>query len=428
MADKKISQLSAASTPLSGSELVELVQGGNNVKATAQDVADLVDLTTIQSDITTLQLNVSNNTSDITVLQLDVASLQTGKQDNITLTTTGTSGAATLVGSTLNIPQYSGGGSPTGSAGGDLSGTYPNPTVSAIHSIDMQSGLPTSGDVWVYGGTPPKWQHQMLHASQVDNDSAVTGTHVDDALDHLNTTKVETSRTISTSSPLSGGGDLSANRTISIADAAADGTTKGAAAFTASDFNSASGVISIDYANGQAASGSNKGFLTSSDWTTFNSKEPSITVGTIAQYWRGDKLWQTLDKTAVGLGNVDNTSDSTKNSATATLTNKRITARTGTVASTATPSINIDNVDYYSITALATAITSVSYTGTPTTGQTLWISITDNGTARAIAWGSANWEPSGNVALPTTTVAGVRLDVAFIWNEATSKWRCVGVA
>jgi hypothetical protein len=32
------------------------------------------------------------------------------KQDNITLTTTGTSGAATLVGSTLNIPQYAGSG------------------------------------------------------------------------------------------------------------------------------------------------------------------------------------------------------------------------------------------------------------------------------------------------------------------------------
>jgi hypothetical protein len=32
-------------------------------------------------------------------------------QDAITLTTTGTSGAATLVGATLNIPQYSGGGS-----------------------------------------------------------------------------------------------------------------------------------------------------------------------------------------------------------------------------------------------------------------------------------------------------------------------------
>ena len=31
------------------------------------------------------------------------------KQDTLTLTTTGTSGAATLIGATLNIPQYSGG-------------------------------------------------------------------------------------------------------------------------------------------------------------------------------------------------------------------------------------------------------------------------------------------------------------------------------
>lgn len=59
---------------------------------------------------------------------------------------------------------------------------------------------------------------------------------------------------------------------ISIADAVADGTTKGAAAFNASDFNSASGVISIDYTNGQSASASNKGFLASTDWTTFNNK------------------------------------------------------------------------------------------------------------------------------------------------------------
>jgi hypothetical protein len=47
---------------------------------------------------------------------LDFATFS-GKQDAITLTTTGTSGAATLVGSTLNIPQYSGGGTPQGNPG-----------------------------------------------------------------------------------------------------------------------------------------------------------------------------------------------------------------------------------------------------------------------------------------------------------------------
>jgi hypothetical protein len=95
--------------------------------------------------------------------------------------------------------------------------------------------------------------------------------------------KLSSTRTISTTSPLSGGGDLSADRTLTIADAVADGTTKGASTFTASDFNSASGVISIDYTNGQSASGSTKGFLTSVDWTTFNNKQSAITQGNLTE-------------------------------------------------------------------------------------------------------------------------------------------------
>lgn len=112
---------------------------------------------------------------------------------------------------------------------------------------------------------------------------------------------------------------------------------------------------------------------------------------------------------------------------TQTLTNKRITKRTGTATSSATPTINTDNVDYYSLTAQAVDITSftTNLSGTPVDGQTLWISI--KGTAaRAITWG-ASFEAS-TVALPTTTVSTDRLDVGFIWNPATSKWRCVAVA
>lgn len=66
--------------------------------------------------------------------------------------------------------------------------------------------------------------------------------------------------------------------TISITDAAADGSTKGAASFTANDFNSSSGNISIDYANGDTASSSQNGFMSSytynnllSQWTTTGS-------------------------------------------------------------------------------------------------------------------------------------------------------------
>jgi hypothetical protein len=88
--------------------------------------------------------------------------------------------------------------------------------------------------------------------------------------------KVPSSRILNTTSPLQGGGDLSGDRTLTIADAAADGVTKGAAAFNNNDFNSSGGVISIDYANGQQASNFNKGFLSSVDWTTFNNKPTSF--------------------------------------------------------------------------------------------------------------------------------------------------------
>lgn len=82
---------------------------------------------------------------------------------------------------------------------------------------------------------------------------------------------------INTTSPLGGGGDLSANRTLTIQDAAANGLTKGAATFNASDFNdNGSGLISIDYANGQVASAGVNGFLSSSDWSTFNNKENAL--------------------------------------------------------------------------------------------------------------------------------------------------------
>jgi hypothetical protein len=54
------------------------------------------------------------------------------KQGSLTLTTTGTSGASTLVGNTLNIPQYSGGGG--GTTWGSITGTLSNQT-------DLQTAL-----------------------------------------------------------------------------------------------------------------------------------------------------------------------------------------------------------------------------------------------------------------------------------------------
>jgi hypothetical protein len=54
--------------------------------------------------------------------------------------------------------------------------------------------------------------------------------------------------------------------------------------------------------------------------SALDAKEPTISAGTTGQYYRGDKSFQTLDKAAVGLSNVDNTSDANKPISTATQT------------------------------------------------------------------------------------------------------------
>lgn len=61
-------------------------------------------------------------------------------------------------------------------------------------------------------------------------------------------------------------------------------------------------------------------FVTDTEKSTWNGKENAITAGTTSQYYRGDKTFQTLDKTAVGLGNCDNTSDANKPISSATQT------------------------------------------------------------------------------------------------------------
>ena len=106
-----------------------------------------------------------------------------------------------------------------------------------------------------------------------------------------------------------------------------------------------------------------------------------------------------------------------------TLTNKRITRRTGSTASSATPSINTDNVDQYILTALAVNITSMSsgLSGTPVTGQLLWITFIPTAT-RTINWG-ASFE-SSTAILPTSITQ--RTDTGFIYTG--SVFRCIAVA
>ncbi len=159
--------------------------------------------------------------------------------------------------------------------------------------------------------------------------------------------------------------------------------------------------------------------------TNITGTAASLTAGTVTTNANltGDVTSVGNTTTAVNVGGVPIVGTTT----TQTLTNKRVTKRTGTTTSSATPTINTDNVDFYSLTAQTADITSftTNLSGTPTEAQTLWIAITGTA-ARAITWGTS-FEAS-TVALPTTTVTTARLDVGFIWNTVTSKWRCIATA
>lgn len=89
-------------------------------------------------------------------------------------------------------------------------------------------------------------------------------------------------------------------------------------------------------------------------------------------------------------------------------------------ASTVTPTFADDMVV---ITEQAAALSLANPTGTAIPGLGIVIRIKDNGTARAISYGSQYREIG--ITLPTTTVIGKTTYIAMIYNSADTRWDCL---
>jgi len=125
------------------------------------------------------------------------------------------------------------------------------------------------------------------------------------------------------------------------------------------------------------ATTSTNGYLSSTDWTTFNNK-----IG--------------------------------------------IAPRVNTTASSSSITIDTSTTDQYTVTALAVGTTFNAPTGSPSNGQKLTIRIKDNGTAQTIAW-NAIFRVIGTT-LFTTTVANKTFYVGCIYNSTDTTWDVISVA
>lgn len=110
---------------------------------------------------------------------------------------------------------------------------------------------------------------------------------------------------------------------------------------------------------------------------------------------------------------------------TQTLTNKRINLRVTTITSTGTATPDVSTTDDYIITALATGVTFAPPTGSPTQGKPLMIRISDNGTARSIAWDGI-YKQIG-AALPTGTMPSGIIYIGMKYDATNVQWHTLAV-
>lgn len=97
---------------------------------------------------------------------------------------------------------------------------------------------------------------------------------------------------------------------------------------------------------------------------------------------------------------------------------------------TTTLTVNSDNLQHYSVSALGTALSISADAGTPIEGEKLIFRLKDNGTSRALSWanGVSNSYRAVGVVIPSATVTNKTTYVGCIYNTTDSRWDMIAVS
>lgn len=195
-------------------------------------------------------------------------------------------------------------------------------------------------------------------------------------------------------------------------------------------YNSGTGAFTINLASSTA-----NGYLSSTDWSTFNGKEGAISAGTTAQYWRGDKSFQTLNQAAVA-GLTTGSSPTFTGLTLSGLSDGCLTAATGVItsgscssggitllngASTSTQTFATSTADANIKLTITTATSTGVHTFTPSFSGTL--SAARGGTALDTSASTGFISLSGGVwAVNSTSTQKTLLALNNVENTALSTW------
>ena len=103
----------------------------------------------------------------------------------------------------------------------------------------------------------------------------------------------------------------------------------------------------------------------------------------------------------------------------------KIEVRTRVQSSPGTLTANVDDYEIEAVSNLNSSMNIANPTGSPVNGQGVMYRIKDNGTARAISYGS-QFRAIG-VSLPTATVANKTLYINARWNAESATWDVLAI-